>query len=186
MPPEPDIDLLLRRWRDGDYAARDQLIARLEPELAHIASARLRREHNASLATGDLVNDAVIHLVREDGTEVVERAHFVALASRIMRNILIDHARRKAASKRDHHKVELRTEIDGPQRLDLIALDSALMRLKVVDAALMELVEMRYFGGMSIEDCAQVLGQSESTVKRRWLTARAWLTDALTHPIDRD
>lgn len=186
IAPALDIAVLLRRWRDGDDDARDQLITRLQPELASIASARLRRERNASLATGDLVNDAVLRLVSMDGSGIVAPSHFMALASRMMRNVLTDYARRKTADKRDHHRVELTTHIDGPQRFDLLLLDSALIRLRALDAGLMELVEMRYFGGMSVGDCAAVLGASEATVKRRWQVARAWLTDALTHPIDRD
>lgn len=102
-----------------------------------------------------------------------------------MRHILVDHARQKASAKRSHVQVELRTEIDGDQRLDLIELETALLRLGAIDERLTELVEMRYFGGMSIADIAVATGMSEMTVKRRWQTARAWLTDALAHPIDR-
>jgi RNA polymerase sigma factor (TIGR02999 family) len=108
----------------------------------------------------------------------------LALASRIMRNILVDHARSKQAGKRSHLKVELTTQVDGDQRFDLIALDSALVRLKVLDAQLAELVEMRYFGGMTVEDVAMATGLSEPTVKRRWQVARSWLLDALSNPID--
>lgn len=184
VTPTSDVEELLRAWREGDGGARDLLIARLQPELASIASARLRRERDASLATGDLVNDTVVRLIRLDGSGVTAPSHFVALASRVMRNVLTDHARRKGAGKREGQRVALDTNIDGPQRLDLLSLDSALIRLRAVDAGLMELVEMRYFGGMSVEDCAEVLGLSSTTVKRRWQVARAWLTDALTHPID--
>ena len=115
-----------------------------------------------------------------------DRAHLVALASRMMRHILVDHARSKAAPKRRHVKVELTTNVDGGQRVDLNALESALIRLKALDEQLMELVEMRYFGGMTTADIAEVMGLSEPTVKRRWQVARAWLTDALENPIDRD
>jgi RNA polymerase sigma factor (TIGR02999 family) len=182
----PDFETLIARWRAGNTAARDALIAGLHAELAHIASARLRREPNASLATGDLVNDAIVQLIRIDMPRIAGQAHFIALASHVMRNVLIDHARSKATGKRRHQKVELNTNIDGARRFDLIALDSALIRLGAVDAQLMELVEMRYFGGMSIGDCAEVLGLSEATVKRRWQVARAWLTAALVQQLDRD
>lgn len=186
MQVDAGIDALLARWRAGDGAARDMLIAALHDELSQIASHRLRRERGGSLMTGDLVNDAVIQLIRVDQAQLTGHAHFVALASRVMRNVLIDHARSKATDKRRHHKVELNTAVDGGQRFDLIALDSALIRLGAIDARLMELVEMRYFGGMTLCDCAEVMGISEATAKRRWQTARAWLTDALTHPIDHD
>lgn len=182
MRAEPDIEALLAHWRAGDAAARDALMAALHGELSQIASARLRRERGGSLMTGDLVNDAVVQLIRVDQRRIVGQAHFIALASTVMRNVLIDHARGKATDKRAHHKIELNTAIDGGQRLDLIALETALIRLGAIDAQLMELVEMRYFGGMSIGDCAEVLALSEATVKRRWQVARAWLAAALLDP----
>lgn len=186
MDGEPVTNILLRQWRGGETKARDQLIGRLYPELAQIAAARLRREHNSSLSAGDVINDTVIRLVEMERVAVGDRAHLVALASRMMRHILIDHARSKASSKRDHVKVEICTNVDGPQRFDLNRLDSALVRLKALDEQLMELVEMRYFGGMTTADIAAVTGLSEPTVKRRWQVARAWLTDALANPIDHD
>lgn len=181
---EPQTLVLLQRWRAGDIDARDRLIGRLHPELTQIAAARLRRERDSSLSTGDLINETVIKLVEAEGAPPFDRAHVVALASSMMRHILVDHARSKAAAKRRHVKVELCTEIDGGQRLDLNLLDSALIRLKALDEGLMELVEMRYFGGMTTADVAAVTGMSEATVKRRWQVARAWLTDALDNPID--
>lgn len=184
MPTEPQTNELLGRWKDGDGAASDQLIARLYPELARIAAARLRRESNSSLSTGDLINDAVLRLIQADPARLADRAHIIALSSRMMRRILIDHARQKDTGKRRHKRVTLCTGIDGGQRLDLISVESALIRLGAIDAQLMELVEMRYFGGMTVSDIAVVTGLSEPTVKRRWQTARAWLADALENPID--
>lgn len=184
MEVEPVTSALLRQWRGGESNARDRLIGRLYPELAQIAAARLRRERDSSLSTGDLINDTVIKLIEIERISFADRAHFIALASRMMRHILVDHARSKIRSKRRHVKVELCTDIDGGQRVDLILLESALIRLKVLDEKLTELVEMRYFGGMTTADIAVVTGMSEPTVKRRWQVARAWLTDALAHPID--
>ena len=184
MGGEPETAILLAGWESGEEGARGRLIARLHPELAQIAAARLRGEHDSSLSTGDLINDAVLRLIQMGEGSLADRAHFIALASRMMRHILIDHARLKASSKRDHVKVQICTAVDGGQRLDLNRLDSALIRLGAIDEQLMELVEMRYFGGMTIEDISKVSGLSEPTVKRRWQTARAWLTDALSHPID--
>ena len=183
---EPVTNILLRDWQEGSLSARDELIARLYPELAQIASARLRREDNSSLSTGDLINDTVLRLVQMRKITLADRAHFIALASRMMRQILIDYARSKASSKRRHAKVELVTNVGGNQRFDLISLDSALIRLKALDDSLAELVEMRYFGGMTVADIAEVTGMSEPTVKRRWKVARAWLTDALANPIEND
>ena len=184
MPDEPNTNVLLARWQGGESGARDRLIERLHPDLVQIAAARLRGERNSSLSTGDLINDAVLRLMQADRIDLADRAHFIALASRLMRHILVDHARQKSSAKRRHVRVELCTNIDGGQRFDLNSLDSALIRLGAIDAQLMELVEMRYFGGMTIEDVAIVTGYSEPTVKRRWQAARAWLTDALANPID--
>jgi RNA polymerase sigma factor (TIGR02999 family) len=178
------IQELLERWQAGDRAARDHLVARLHPELSAIAAARLRNEHNSSLSTGDLINDAVLNMMKLDRITIVNRAHFLALASRLMRQILVDYARAKLTDKRNHYKVELNSRVEGEQRFDLHLLDSALIRLGVIDMDLAELVEMRYFGGMTLSDMAVVTGVSEATLKRRWQAARAWLTDALSNPIE--
>lgn len=175
---------LLSRWAQGDRSARDALIALIHPELAQIAAARMRAERNSSLSTGDLINEAVIRLIAIDPGAINGRAHFIALASRLMRQILVDHARSKNTDKRGHRKVELNTRVDGEQRIDLISLDSALIRLGVIDMQLAELVEMRYFGGMTLTEVSVVIGVSEPTVKRRWQTARAWLADALANPVN--
>jgi RNA polymerase sigma factor (TIGR02999 family) len=179
-----ETHVLLARWQSGESGARDRLIRRLHPELAQIAAARLRRERETSLSTGDLINDAVLRLMRMERVELSDRAHFIALASRMMRNILVDHARLKQAGRRQHIKVELCTRVEGEQRFDLYSLESALIRLGAIDAQLVEIVEMRYFGGMTVLDIGAVTGMSEATVKRRWQAARAWLTDTLSNPID--
>lgn len=182
----PDIQLMLRDWRAGVLDGRNELIAQLYPELARIAAARLRREQDVSLSTEDLINDAVLQLVQLQRISIADKAHFIALASRMMRHILIDHARSRASSKRSHRKVELSTRLEDapPQRVDLNLLHAALMRLRALDEQLMQLVEMRYFGGMTTADIAEVMGISEPTVKRRWQVARAWLADAMANPID--
>lgn len=184
MDSERSNDSLLAAWHDGDHVARDALVARLYPDLAQVAAARLRAEANSSLSTGDLINDAVIRLIGLDRIGFANRAHFIALASTLMRQILVDYARAKASDKRAHHKIALDTRVEGEQRFDLKSLDSALIRLGAIDVGLAELVEMRYFGGMTFADIAAVNKTSEITAKRRWQTARAWLTDALVNPID--
>lgn len=175
---------LLVNWRAGDTTARDELIALLYPQLAHLAAARLRRESNSSLSSGDLIHEALARLLAIGDFDVSTRAHFIALAARLMRHVLVDAGRQKSADKRRHIKVELTTHVDGEQRFDLIALETALIRLKAVDPDLVDLVDMRYFGGMSLGEVAAVTGLSESTVKRRWHAARTWLADALAHPLD--
>lgn len=186
MITDATTGLLVAGWNVGDENARDALIRRLHPELAQIAAARLRGEYNTSLSTGDLINDAVVRLLAATGLKMNDRVHFIALASRLMRNILVDHARARHSDKRRGVKIQLCTNVEGEQRFDLRRLDSALIRLGAIDAQLMQLVEMRYFGGMTFPDVATVLDLSERTVKRRWQAARAWLADALGNPIDHD
>ncbi len=172
-------EALIADWRDGDLAARDILLERFAPELKAIASAQLRRERGVSFSSGDLVNDAILKLVQLGRINLNDKAHMMALAARLMRRILIDHARARATSKRDHVRMVLNEELDGEHGPDLIALETALIRLGAIDEGLMALVEMRYFGGMAMGDIAEVTGLSEATLKRRWRVARAWLADAL-------
>lgn len=174
-----DAGLLLASWREGDLSARDRLFALFYPELKRAAAAMVRREPGLSLSTGDLINEAVARLITLDRIAWTDRAHFLALAARMMRRALIDHARHRKALKRAHHRVELTTRIPDAPNLDLEELNGALERLAVIDRERADIVEMRYFGGMEIADVALVLGLSESTVKRRWNAARLWLLEAL-------
>ena len=184
---EPEnTQFLINAWRDGQDLARDKLVQRLLPELQQIAAARLRRERGSSISTGDLVNDAVLKIMAIDNIEVGNRGHLMALASRVMRNILIDHARARRRDKRQHEAVTLATNLIGNQSIDLIRLNTALVRLSAVEEELVSLVEMRFFGGMSLAEAGEVLGFSEATAKRRWFVARAWLADALEHQVDDD
>lgn len=183
MKQELETRRLIVGWRDGDMSSRDALISRVLPELEQIAAARLRREQSSSLSTHDLVNEALLKLVGEH-PEFGDRAHMLALVSRLMRNVLVDQARARQTDKRRHQKVELRTQIEGaiPQ-VDLLSLDSALMRLKAIDKGYADIVEMRYFGGMTVSDIAEVTGWSAPTIKRRWRAARAWLADAIAQSL---
>ena len=178
-----NTQILLQDWRNGDMRARDQLFNRLYTELQQVSAALLRSENNSSLSTGDLVNEAAIRLLQIDKVEWADRTHFLALSARMMRRILVDHARRKQTAKRAHHKVTLVTRFEGGrQSMDLDALDKALIRLKAIDEDKANIVELRYFGGMHLAEIGEVMGTSESTVKRQWQVARAWLKDALrTH-----
>jgi RNA polymerase sigma factor (TIGR02999 family) len=175
---------LLHRWRAGEARASDALIAHMLPNLRAIAAARLRAEPHCSLSTSDLIQEALVKIVGGSSVSIADRAHLLALASRIMRNVLIDHARARLADKRRHERVELHTNVEGGQHVDLVALETALIRLKALDGNLAEIIEMRYFGGMTVEEVALATGLSDATVKRRWTVARAWLKDALAHPID--
>ncbi|MDO9337296.1 MAG: ECF-type sigma factor [Caulobacter sp.] len=173
---------LLQAWRSGDDRARDQLFQLFYPDLVQVAASLLRRESSVSLASGDLVHESVLRLIRLRQIEWEDRSHFMAMAARFMRRALIDHVRAKQSDKRGHVKVELTTRFAGHRPLDLQNLDNALVRLSAIDPVMADIVEMRYFGGMTTEDVAQVLHVSEPTVKRRWNTARVWLREALDNP----
>jgi RNA polymerase sigma factor (TIGR02999 family) len=178
--PTEDAGLLLASWRAGDLSARDRLFALFYPELKRAAAAMVRREPGLSMSTGDLIHEAVARLMALNRIAWQDRAHFMALAARMMRRALLDHVRSRKRLKREHQKVELTTRIAGEPDIEIEELNEALDRLAAIDRQRADIVEMRYFGGMEIADIAQVLGTSESTVKRRWAAARLWLLEALT------
>lgn len=177
-----DLRPLLARWRQGDASARDEVFALTYPELRLVAAAMLRGERGTTVSTRDLVHEVVLRLVALDRIDWEDRNHFLALAARMMRRALVDHARARDAGKRRHHRVELVTGIPDAPRLDVADLAFALDRLAAIDPERAEIVEMRFFGGMEVTEVAQVLGTSEATVKRRWSSARLWLADALGSP----
>lgn len=182
-----DSGTLLERWRGGDTAARDALFQLLYTELRQVSAALLRAERNASLSTGDLVNEAAIRLIRLDQIEWADKSHFLALSARAMRRVLIDHARKHNSDKRHHRKVTLVTRIQGQTAyVDMDLLEKCLIRLSAIDQTRANIVELRYFGGMSTAEIAEVTGTSESTVKRDWRVARAWLLDAMSKGYDDD
>lgn len=174
---------LLSNWRQGDTAARDRLIAALYPELRRLAEQLFRRERgDHTLQPTALVNEAWLRLSSLDSIDANDRGHLFAVSARLMREILIDHARRRATGKRDGGErvsmthLELLGESDD---VELLGLNDALEKLESIDAHKARLVELRYFGGLSIEETAAALSQSPATVKRHWQAARAWLFDAL-------
>ena len=171
---------LLVRWREGDRAALDSLLPLVYDELRRIARHYLQGERPGhTLQSTALVNEAYVRLVAQDFPQWQNRAHFFAVAAQIMRQILVDHARSHRASKRggDVYKVALDEAMEQPQTadVDIIALDDALKSLAEMDPQQSRVVELRFFAGLSIEDTAEALGISSSTVKRDWVTARAWL-----------
>ena len=182
MKKQIETESLLLDWREGDLSSRDALIARIIPELEAIAAARLRYESKTSLSTNDLINEAALRVMKIE-PNLKDRTQLLGLASRIMRNVLVDQARARDAAKREHRKVQLETRLEGVGAVDLYRLDSALIRLEAIDKGLAEIVEMRFFGGMTVPEVAEVTGLSEPTVKRRWQTARAWLSDAIVNPL---
>lgn len=173
---------LFTAWRAGDQNAYQQLFRMFYPELTRIAAGLLRSERNVSLSSGDLVQEAVLRMIQLRQIDYADRAHFLALASRFMRRVLVDHVRAKRSEKRGHHRVTLTTRLEGAAQIDLGLLDEAMIRLSLIDRQRADIVEMRYFGGMSLKDISEVLSLSEATVKRRWVSARAWLVDAMDRP----
>lgn len=174
-----DVRSLLSAWRSGDIAARDRLFELLYAELLQAAAAMLRGERHVSLAISDLVHETIVKLISLDRIDWQDRAHFMALTSVMMRRALVEHVRAKRRLKRSGQKVELQTNLPDVRNADLDDVNEALNRLAEIDPERAQIVEMRYFGGMEIPDVAVVLGVSESTVKRRWQSARLWLYDAL-------
>jgi RNA polymerase sigma factor (TIGR02999 family) len=180
------VSQLLRAHRDGDHEALERLVPLVYDELRRIAARQLRREREGhTLQPTALVNEAYLRLVQYEDLEYKDRAHFVGIAARLMRQVLVDHARTRAADKRGGHRE--RVTLDeavalqpGHGDVDLLALDDALRQLSERDDRLARLVELRYFGGMSIEETAEVLGTSTATVKRDWATARVWLRRLMT------
>ena len=168
---------LLKLWRRGDQEARDSLFKLLYAQLERISGSILSSEGAISLATGDLVSEASIRLIQLDRMEFSDRAHFLAMAARCMRRVLIDRARAKNAGKRHHQPVTLITSIPGniEQMIRSDELEKALVRLHAVDPERAQIVELRYFGNLSLEETAEVVGTSVSSVTRKWRSSRAWL-----------
>ena len=170
---------LLNKWRSGDQEALQALIPLVYQELRRIAQRHLRRERpDHTLQSTALVHEAYLRLMKQGPAEVENRGHFMAIASSLMRQILVDHARGHRAAKRGGGlKLELKEDMGlrSAPNVDLVTLDNALKELARLDPQQSRIVELRFFGGLSIEDTADVIGISRTTVKREWATARAWL-----------
>ena len=171
---------LLVAWRAGDLKARDALFNLVYRELVQVAAALLRTDRKTSLSSGDLVSETVLRLIALDRIEWQDKAHFLALSARVMRRVLVDQARRRATDRRQHHKVTLISQlgVNGALELELDQLDKALIRLAAIEPRHAEVVELRFFGNLTLEEVAEVLGMSGSTVKRIWRSSRAWLVSA--------
>jgi RNA polymerase sigma factor (TIGR02999 family) len=178
--PPPELTRLLDNWGQGDAEARDALIPLIYTELRGIARRYLRRERpDHTLQSAALVNEAYLRMTRQQPGKFENRAQFFGFAAQMMRHILVDHARGRLAAKRGAGapRLSLDREIASPEKheMDLVVLDDALTKLAALDAEQSRLIELRYFGGLSIEETAVVMGISPATVKREWATARAWL-----------
>jgi RNA polymerase sigma factor (TIGR02999 family) len=181
-----DVTSLLAQWRDGDRQAFDALVPMVYDELHRIAHAHLKRERNHHmLQTTALLHEAYVRLVDIKRLAFDGRTHFFAVAARLMRQVLVDHARRERALKRGGD-LTIRS-LDGSEAatsesvVDLLALDAALMDLDALDPRLCRVVELKYFAGMTIDETANALDLSPVTVERDWAMARAWLYKRLTN-----
>jgi RNA polymerase sigma factor (TIGR02999 family) len=178
--PAPDLTLLLKRWRQGDRDALERLMPLVYEELRRIARHYLRSERQGhTLESTALVHEAFLRLIDQRNVQWQNRAHFFGIASQMMRRILVDHARKRHAAKRDAALMRLsvasRLVPAAEREPDLLALDEAIKALAALDAEQSRIVELRYFGGLTIEETAEVMGTSPATVKREWATARLWL-----------
>lgn len=180
MSAEGEITGLLRRWGQEDQAALQELMPLVYRELQALAASYLRRERpDHTLQRTALVHELYLRLARSSDPALEDRAHFYGVAARVMRQILVDHARRHRRDKRgggrQHVPVHEALDACRDEDLDLVALDIALDGLAAIDARKSRIVEMRYFGGLDIGDIAGLLGLSPATVKRDWAVAKLWL-----------
>lgn len=182
---DPDVTHLLVEWRRGDQDALARLIPIVYDELRRVARARLRDEgSDHTLQTTALVHEAYLRLVGLDRMALRDRTHFFAMAARLMREVLVDHARRRRAQKRGGDVTPLTLDAVGAgvahDVLDVLALDEALTDLAAADERLCRVVELRFFAGLSIAEAAEALGVSPATVERDWTYAKAWLKERLS------
>ncbi len=179
------ITQLLLRWSEGDSSAREKLMPLVYEELRRLAAKYLRRERlNHTLQPTALVNEAYLRLIDQQKVEWQNRAQFFGLAAKLMRNILVDHARSHQAAKRggEQYSVSLSRadQVSAASVVDLVALHETLERLTTHDPQKSNIVELRFFGGLTIEETAEVLDISHATVERDWKMARAWLRRELS------
>lgn len=177
--PEGITGLLLQ-WSEGDNAALDQLIPLVYPELRRMARRYMGRENGEhTLQTSALINEAYLRLVDQHAVEWKDRAHFFAVSAQVMRHILVDHARRHRSVKRGagatHIALDDGAVVIQQRAAEFVALDAALDRLAEVDERKSRVVELRFFGGLTVDETAEVMKLSPITIKREWRAARAWL-----------
>jgi RNA polymerase sigma factor (TIGR02999 family) len=181
---ESEVTVLLQKWSDGDQVALEQLTPIVYEELRRLARRYMRGERvNITLQTTALVNEAYLRLVDLKRMRFNDRAHFFAVSAQLMRRILVDHARRrnlKRGAGLQHISLDEVASFGPDRDADLVALDDALLALARFDARKAKVVELRFFGGLSVEETAEVLKISSITVMRDWSTARAWLYRELT------
>jgi RNA polymerase sigma factor (TIGR02999 family) len=184
-PAQPEVTRLLDAWSGGDEDALAKLIPLVQPELHRLAHHYMSRERTGhTLQTTELLDEAYLRLVGDPKRNWQNRTHFVAAAAQLMRRIMVDHARERRARKRGGDPVKVSLEdavlVTEKRSEELLALDEALERLASQDPRKSQIVELRYFGGLTVEEAAAFLKLSPRTVKREWRMARAWLYCALS------
>ena len=181
MPPPENVTELLVDWSKGDQKALDKLMPLVYSELRRLAGGYLRRERqNHTLQPTALVNEAYLKLIDQRRAKWQNRAQFYGVAAQLMRRILVDHARAHQAAKRggsDQQRLSITSagELNAKPDTDILALHEALNELSAMDPQQGRIVELKFFGGLSIEETAEVLGVGHATVERDWTMARAWL-----------
>lgn len=180
LPSPQEVTQLLMDWRNGDQAALDKLMPLVYDELRRLAGHYMKRERPGhTLQPTELANEAYLRLVGQQQIDWQNRAHFFAIAARVMRHLLVDHARSRGYAKHGggalHVSLDEGAVVSAEPDASLLALDEALARLGAFDPRKSQIVELRFFGGLSAEEAAEILGVSEITVKREWLKAKAWL-----------
>ena len=185
MKPSPnEVTRLLLDWNNGDRAALDQLVPLVYDELRRLAHHYMRQEREGhTLQTTALVNEAYVRLIDQNSVHWQGRAHFFAIAAQMMRRILVDYARSRRYAKRGGEARQVsfdESAIVSPEKgAELVAVDEALTDLAERDARKSKIVELRFFGGLNIEETAEVMGISPTTVQREWRSAKAWLYQAI-------
>jgi len=181
-----EVTQLLVAWRNGDEAARDELMPLVYQELHRLAHQYMSRERPGhTLQTSALVNEAFLRLADQRDVQWQNRAHFIGIAGQMMRRILVDYARNRGYAKRGGSALQVSLDeeliVSEERSAEVVALDDALQSLARLDERKSRLVELRFFGGLSIEETAEVLGVSPGTVMRDWTLAKAWLRREMSH-----
>ncbi|HEV8140491.1 MAG TPA: sigma-70 family RNA polymerase sigma factor [Pyrinomonadaceae bacterium] len=184
IAPE-NVTVLLRKWSEGDDRALEELTPLVYDELHRLAHQHMRREKAGHiLQTSALINEAYLRLVDQSHTQWEDRAHFFGIAARLMRQILVDEARKRNSAKRGGSLIQVPLDevenLAHQQAENVVAIDDALHRLEAIDVRQSQIVELRFFGGLSIEETANLLKVSSGTVMRDWTFARAWLRNEMS------
>ena len=174
-----NVTVLLRRWQSGDAEALEAMLPQIYAELERLARAQLNRDFGATLQPSELVAEAYLKLVNVNDMDFADRAHFFSVAARIMRRVLVDRYRRREAIKRGSGKTLLTlnqfNDVDSVPALELERLDDALNTLEKLDTRQAEIVNLRFFGGLRVDEIAALLKLSDRTIKREWAAAKLWL-----------